>query len=177
MEKGKVLVVVDMQNDFVDGALGTPEAQKIVGRVCEVISGWDGPVITTKDTHGEDYLSTQEGRKLPVPHCIEKTQGWELNPEVEATLMSKGVFLGVKKPTFGSLELVKLLQGFENIDEIRLIGLCTGICVISNAMILKAAFPELTISVDASACACVSPESHKRALESMKTCQIEIIGE
>ena len=150
----KLLVVVDMQKDFIDGALGTGEAVKILEPVKEKIrkakaQGTD--IVFTKDTHYKDYLMTQEGRKLPVPHCVKGTEGWELDR--------------------GLLELAQK-AGYE---EIELIGLCTDICVISNAMILKAALPEAVVRVDSSCCAGVTPESHRNALEAMKVCQIEVI--
>lgn len=170
----KILVVVDMQNDFVDGALGTPEAQAIVGAVTEKIRSYgQGAVYATRDTHGEDYLSTQEGKKLPVKHCIRGTQGWELNREVAQALGDAPI---IDKPTFGSLELVDIMKKEREREElqIELIGLCTDICVVSNALLLKAALPETEISVDASCCAGVTPESHRAALTTMKMCQIQV---
>lgn len=136
------LIVVDMQKDFVDGALGTPEAQAIVPAVAEKIRSFSGEIFATLDTHGEDYLSTKEGQALPVPHCIKGTPGWELNPQVAAALEEKG-YTPVEKPTFGSLVLPELLRksaGEESFD-LELIGLCTDICVVSNALLLKANFP------------------------------------
>lgn len=170
----KVLVVVDMQNDFIDGALGTREAVAIVPKVIEKIKGFDGLVLSTRDTHQADYLETQEGRKLPVEHCIQGTAGWQLWPEI-AELISEAP---IDKPSFGSLDLAGKLREMDardKIESITLIGLCTDICVISNAMILKAQFPEVPISVDAACCAGVTPESHTRALEAMKVCQIQVI--
>lgn len=170
----KILVVVDMQNDFVDGALGTPEAQAIVGAVAEKIRSYgQGAVYATRDTHGEDYLSTQEGKNLPVKHCIRGTQGWELNREVAQALGDAPI---IDKPTFGSLELVDIMKKEREGEElqIELIGLCTDICVVSNALLLKAALPETEISVDASCCAGVTPESHRAALTTMKMCQIQV---
>ena len=166
----KVLIVVDMQNDFIDGALGTKEAVDIVPKVVKKIKEFDGLVLATRDTHYENYLSTQEGQKLPVPHCIKDTEGWqicdELQPYVETV---------VDKVTFGSVELPHLLKDYgESIDEIVLCGLCTDICVISNAMILKAAFPETKIVVDAKCSAGVTVESHNTALDAMRAVQIEI---
>lgn len=168
----KLLVVVDMQNDFIDGSLGTKEAQGIVpaaaARIRDYESAGDA-VVFTLDTHGEDYLSTQEGRNLPVEHCIRGTEGWNL----EARLAG---FEGKRfeKPSFGSLELARWAAE-QKFEEIELIGLCTDICVISNAMILKAALPEAVISVNASCCAGVSPESHETALRAMEACQIRVI--
>lgn len=170
----KVLVVVDMQNDFIDGALGTKEAVAIVPRVAEKIKGFAGLVLSTRDTHQTDYLETQEGRNLPVEHCIQGTEGWQLRPEI-AKLISEEP---IDKPSFGSLDLAGKLREMnarDKIESITLIGLCTDICVISNAMILKAQFPEVPITVDAACCAGVTPESHTRALEAMKVCQIQIM--
>ncbi len=173
----KILVVVDMQNDFIDGALGTKEAEMIVPRVIEKIKNFDGRVIATRDTHEEDYLGTQEGRKLPVRHCIRGTGGWEIRSEIQELIRE----LPVDKKTFGSLDLGNMLQKYdewqEKIESVTLIGLCTDICVISNAMIIKAALPEAAVTVDASCCAGVTPESHRQALEAMKACQIEVEGE
>lgn len=169
-----VLVVVDMQNDFIDGALGTKEAVAIVPRVVEKIKSFDGIVLATRDTHEKDYLSTQEGKNLPVEHCIKGSEGWEIREEIEALLKEEPI----DKPTFGSTalgeKLVRINQN-EKIDAITFIGLCTDICVISNAMIAKAFLPEVPVLVDASCCAGVSVESHTQALEAMKMCQIQII--
>ena len=170
-----ILVVVDMQNDFIDGALGTPEAVAIVPKVMVKMMNFDGLVLATRDTHGEDYLERQEGKKLPVVHCIKGTHGWEIKDEIQQLLISQPI----DKPTFGSEALGNVLKDLNNevepIDSITLVGLCTDICVISNAMLLKAFLPEVPIMVDASCCAGVTPESHERALEAMKACQIEII--
>ncbi|MDE7252355.1 MAG: cysteine hydrolase [Acetatifactor sp.] len=170
----KVLVVVDMQNDFIDGALGTKEAVAIVPKVAEKIKGFDGLVLSTRDTHQADYLETQEGRNLPVEHCIQGTTGWQLRPEIAELIPEEPI----DKPSFGSLDLAGKLREMnarDKIESITLIGLCTDICVISNAMILKAQFSEVPISVDAACCAGVTPESHTRALEAMKVCQIQVI--
>ncbi|MEE1013785.1 MAG: isochorismatase family cysteine hydrolase [Clostridia bacterium] len=171
----KLLIVVDMQKDFVDGALGTPEAQGIVGKVVEKIKGFDGDMIATLDTHTPDYMQTQEGTKLPVPHCIKGTDGWALAPAVGAVLDQKG-YTAVEKPAFGSVALPELIE--KNYDiadlQIELVGLCTDICVVSNALLLKAFFPEVPICVDAACCAGVSPESHQAALQTMAACQITI---
>lgn len=169
-----VLVVVDMQRDFIDGALGTPEAQAIVPAVAEKIRSFSGVVLATQDIHGEDYLSTQEGKNLPVPHCIRGTQGARLHPDIEALLTTTPF----EKSCFGSRELADYLRQVNErseIQEIVLVGVCTDICVISNAMLLKAALPETKITVDSSCCAGVSPESHRRALEAMSACQIRIL--
>ena len=169
----KILIVVDMQNDFIDGSLGTAEAQKIVPTVKDIIETFNGDVYFTRDTHDENYLITQEGKNLPVPHCIKGSYGWEISSALN-TENCRGI---IDKPTFGYLPIADALleNGEDNISEITLIGLCTDICVISNAMILKAAFPETKISVIASACAGVTPESHLNALETMKMCQINVI--
>ena len=169
----KVLVVVDMQNDFIDGALGTKEAIAIVPNVVEKIKNFEGEIIYTRDTHEENYMDTQEGKKLPVPHCVRETEGWELNPEIEA-LRKENV---IDKPSFGSMELASCLKELEDIESIEFVGLCTDICVISNVMITKAALPEIPVIVDASCCAGVTPESHRNALEAMKMCQVKVIGE
>ena len=168
----KILVVIDMQNDFIDGVLGTAEASIIVPAVKKIIDEFDGDIYFTRDTHGEDYLSTQEGRKLPVSHCIKGTNGWQITSELD---VSRAVAV-IDKPTFGYIEVSnEIAKNGGDISDITIIGLCTDICVISNAMIIKAAFPEANISVIASACAGVTPESHKNALEAMKMCQIQVI--
>ena len=174
----KVLIVVDMQNDFVDGALGTAEALGIVDRVASRISEFEGRIFATLDTHETNYLETAEGRKLPVPHCIRDTKGWLLNEKVLCALSDKD-YKTIEKPTFGSVCLVEEMRKLREEEEIEaeLMGLCTDICVISNALLLKAYFPEMRISVDASCCAGVTPETHKAALETMKMCQIEVTGE
>ena len=163
----KVLIVVDMQNDFIDGSLGTKEAVGIVDRVAEVMDSFDGAVICTRDTHFADYLETSEGRKLPVEHCIEGTKGHALQDTIQKMAEKKQAVV-MNKITFGAKNLPEFIE---------LVGLCTDICVISNAMLLKAFYPEVPISVDASACAGVTPQSHKNALETMKMCQIDIVNE
>ena len=168
----KVLCVIDMQNDFIDGALGSKEAEAIVDNVKRKIELYrknGDTVIFTRDTHTEDYMNTQEGKNLPVPHCIKGTKGWEISP-----LLETGDSLIIDKPTFGSRKLAEYLSGIEGLDEVELVGLCTDICVISNAMLIKAFMPEVKVSVDGSCCAGVTPESHNNALKSMKMCQIEI---
>lgn len=170
----KVLVVIDMQNDFIDGALGTPEACAIVGNVIEKIRSYPADCIyATRDTHEENYMDTQEGRNLPVPHCIRGTDGWQIKAEI-AEAMPGAVILD--KPTFGSTELAELLKK-ENAKEeldIELVGLCTDICVASNALLLKAAMPEIHISLDSACCAGVTPASHEAALTTMRMCQIDV---
>ena len=172
----KILIVVDMQNDFIDGALGTKEAEAILENVKSKILQYKQEnqiVLFTRDTHEETYLETREGKYLPVVHCIRGSKGWE----IKETLTVQGDMI-IDKPTFGSLELVekiKTLAGEDSIDAIELVGLCTDICVISNTMICKAAFPEVDILVDSRCCAGVTPESHQTALEAMKMCQIVIL--
>lgn len=169
----KVLCVIDMQNDFIDGALGTNEAVAIVPAVKDKINLYlkEGQrVIFTRDTHSENYLDTAEGKKLPFPHCIKDTDGWQISH----ALPSDGCEF-IDKPTFGSYDLVKAVSQTENLESIELIGLCTDICVISNAVMLKAAFYETPVAVDSKCTAGVTPESHLNALESMKMCQIDII--
>lgn len=172
----KILVVVDMQNDFIDGALGTKEAQVIVPAVKEKIKNFDGRVLFTRDTHGKDYLNTQEGGKLPVEHCIKDTHGWQISAELDGLRKEQPI----DKETFGSVALGQLLKAYDTyeqpIESVTLVGLCTDICVISNAMIIKAFLPETPIIVDASCCAGVTPESHERALKAMESCQIEVIN-
>ncbi len=170
------LVVVDMQKDFVDGSLGTPEAQAIVSRAAEKIRSFEGDIFVTYDTHFEDYLDTPEGKKLPVPHCIYETPGWELTEELQ-DLMEEIPHYKVQKYTFGSITLPHLMKEVADGDDfsIELIGLCTDICVISNALILKAQFPDLSISVDSSCCAGVTPALHIAALDVMRSCQIDIL--
>lgn len=167
------LIVVDMQRDFIDGALGTPEAGAAVAKVRERIDGFEGEVIFTRDTHGADYLQTQEGRRLPVPHCIRGEEGWRIS----SALPEEKAYAIVDKPGFGSVELGEMLRGEnekEPVGSITLVGVCTDICVISNAILLKAFLPETEIRVDASCCAGVTPERHRTALEAMKSCQIDV---
>ena len=167
-----ILIVIDMQNDFINGALGTEEAQQILPRVAEKINSFDGDIYFTRDTHGYDYLESAEGKKLPVPHCIKGSDGWQICSALD-TSRAKAV---IDKPTFGSTELARLLaERKDEISSITLTGVCTDICVISNAMLIKAALPETPLAVDASCCAGVSPESHENALAAMKMCQIEIL--
>ena len=168
----KYLVVVDMQNDFVYGALGSKDAQNIVENVRKYIEDFEGEVIFTRDTHEENYLKTQEGKKLPVLHCIKNTKGWEIIQELAPLSFGKKIF---DKPSFGSVELAEYLKSSNDVQEVIFVGLCTDICVISNAYLVKAYMPEVKISVVESCCAGVTNESHKRALETMKVCQIEII--
>lgn len=192
----KIVVVVDMQNDFIDGVLGSPEAQAIVPIMVDRLKELDDGetlIFFTKDTHFANYLETQEGKNLPVAHCIEGTSGWSINKQISSYVDYGSNFLTysthdirksrVLKTTFGSIELASTIRGlaYDNphisIDEVILMGVCTDICVISNAMLLKAYCSELPITVDASCCAGVTPESHKNALAAMKMCQINVINE
>ena len=185
----KVLIVIDMQNDFIDGSLGTKEAQAIVPNVKNKIDeyytlGYD--VVFTRDTHQENYMDTMEGKFLPVKHCIENTDGWAITKELDTSVAS----VIIDKPNFGYVDWVSYLSDFdmmgtaenyiineERPESIEIVGLCTDICVVSNALILKAIYPETNITVDASCCAGVTPESHKAALTPMKMCQFNVIGE
>ncbi len=179
----KILVVVDMQNDFVDGALGTPEAVAIVDNVVDKIKSYaadpDSLIYVTYDTHTEDYMDTAEGKKLPVPHCIQYTEGWKLNSKVQAALA--GVhFTLVIKHTFGAYDLPEIIGDDVYLAEdftVEFIGLCTDICVVSNVMLMKAYWHEVPITVDASCCAGVTTDTHNAALTTMKMCQINVIGE
>ena len=170
----KILIVIDMQNDFIDGSLGTAEALAIVENVKDKISQYSpADVIATMDTHGKDYMNTQEGKFLPVEHCIKGTEGWKIREDIAALLDGAKIY---EKPTFGSVQLaadLKELSQAEDI-ELELIGLCTDICVVSNALLLKAYMPEVQISVDSSCCAGVTPEKHRAALETMRSCQIVV---
>ena len=171
----KILIVVDMQNDFIDAALGTKEAVSIVERVKDKIRSYPSEnVIATMDTHGENYMETQEGKNLPVPHCIKGSEGWQLRTDIARLLKGARIY---EKPSFGSLALATDLRALSEEEEleIELIGLCTDICVVSNALLLKAFLPEVPITVDAACCAGVTPEKHQAALETMRSCQIRII--
>ena len=172
----KILVVVDMQKDFVDGALGTKEAVAIVPNVVEKINAFDGEIFVTYDTHFENYMQSAEGRKLPVAHCIKGTDGWQLDKAVQSALEKKQ-YTAVEKLTFGSVDLPERIKKAVGEEEftIEVIGLCTDICVVSNALIIKALYPEIPVKVDSSCCAGVTPESHKAALETMKMCQVEVV--
>lgn len=168
----KLLVLIDFQNDFIDGSLGTKEAQDIVPKVIEKLATYvRNERLATQDTHFEDYLTSQEGQNLPVIHCQNGTQGWEIRKEAQVGFQR--VF---KKNIFGSVELAEYIRN-ENVDQVELIGICTDICVVSNALLIKSFAPEVKISVDASCCAGVTPESHRAALETMKSCQINVIND
>ncbi len=170
----KLLIVVDMQNDFVTGVLGSKDAKRIVPNVVKKVQeakkqGVD--IIFTQDTHKENYMETQEGKKLPVPHCMKGTKGWEIIPELAEIAKE---CLCLEKPAFGCATMVhKTVR--KKYEQIELVGVCTDICVISNAIIMKTALPEAEICVDASCCAGVTPESHENALQAMKMCQITIL--
>ncbi|WP_071704898.1 cysteine hydrolase family protein [Murdochiella vaginalis] len=170
-----ILLVIDMQNDFIDGALGSAAAQAVVPYVVERVKDFQGCVLFTRDTHRENYLETQEGRNLPVAHCVRGTSGWKIHPALEALRQTEPI----DKVTFGAASLPAILSDLddrERISSITLLGLDTDICVISNALLIKAFFPEIPIKVDARGCAGVTPESHQTALEAMKACQIEILN-
>ena len=169
------LIVVDMQKDFVDGALGSKEAVSIVPAVVDKIRTFDGAIIVTYDTHTQDYMSTNEGSHLPVPHCIKDSDGWQLDAQVAKALAGRD-YRVVEKPTFGSVALPALIDEMAMGEDftVELIGLCTDICVVSNALLVKAHFPESEISVDAACCAGVTPETHRAALSTMASCQIQI---
>ena len=176
----QLLVVVDMQVDFVTGALGTTEAKAIVENVVKKVEeakAMGKTVVFTLDTHGENYMETQEGKYLPVAHCIRGTEGWELIPELEEMKDSRKAQC-FDKPAFGSVALAEALKAMYEAGEleaVELVGLCTDICVVSNALLIKAFMPELPVSVDASCCAGVTPEKHAAALETMRSCQIQIL--
>ncbi len=170
-----ILIVIDMQKDFIDGALGTPEAVQIVPNVIELMDKYEpADIYATRDTHPKSYMETREGRFLPVPHCIEGSEGWDIDPEIEERLLPSHIF---NKPTFGSEELVQEIVGVAEKEELKitLVGLCTDICVISNALMLHAALPETDLRVAASCCAGVTPEKHEAALEVLRSCQMEIV--
>lgn len=170
----KLLIVVDMQKDFVDGSLGTAKAWEIVDRVVEKVVNFDGDVVFTRDTHGENYMETQEGKLLPVVHCVKGTPGWELIPALEEIRKVRGLKC-YDKPAFGCTALaedIKKMYGKQELESVELIGLCTDICVVSNALLIKAFVPELPVSVDSACCAGVTPTKHEAALETMRSCQI-----
>lgn len=170
----KILIVVDMQNDFIDGALGTEEAVAIVPAVIDKIRSYPVEnIIATRDTHQEDYLDSQEGKYLPVKHCIKGTKGWQIKESVAAALGAAEV---IDKPTFGSVSLAQKLVGMNQEEpvEIEMVGLCTDICVVSNALAIKAFLPEVKITVDEKCCAGVTQKSHEAAITTMKSCQIQV---
>ena len=170
----KVLAVIDMQNDFIDGALGTPEAESIVSNVIKTIEEFDGRVIYTMDTHGKNYMDTQEGKNLPVPHCIKGTPGWDIHKDIKAIMREEAI----EKPGFGSVDFGERLLAINNedpIESITFVGLCTDICVIVGVMIAKTFLPEVPLIVKSDCCAGVTPESHANALKVMEMCQVKIL--
>ncbi|HSK69027.1 MAG TPA: isochorismatase family cysteine hydrolase [Candidatus Limnocylindria bacterium] len=170
-----VLIVVDMQNDFISGALGTPEAREMLPRAVEKVRSFQGPVLFTRDTHPEHYLKTREGRALPVVHCVRDTRGWEIHPDLEALRVTEPM----DKPGFGALALGDALQALdrqERVASVTLIGLCTDVCVISDAIIARAALPEAEVTVDADCVAGLTPQGHRTALLAMQACHINISG-
>ncbi len=166
----KALIVIDMQTDFIFGSLANPDAEAIVRPIAEYIHRFDGDVIATRDTHGENYLSSPEGKKLPVPHCIQGTDGWQITPEISVALNKRSALI-LDKPTFGYLGW-DMLSAYE---EVELVGTCTDICVVSNALILKAKFPNLTVKIRAELCAGTTKENHAAALQTMRMCQCEVL--
>ena len=166
----KAFIVIDMQKDFVDGALANADAQAIVTPIAERVLRYDGDIIATRDTHGADYLSSPEGKKLPVPHCIQGTDGWEIVTEIAAAL-EKRKALVLDKPTFGYLGWDCLAD----YDEVEMVGTCTDICVVSNALILKAKFPALAVKINAPLCAGTTVDNHNAALQTMRMCQCEVM--
>ncbi len=187
--KTKVLIVVDMQNDFIDGSLGTPEAQAIVPKVAEKIKNWNGHIVFTKDTHDDNYLNTREGKHLPVKHCIFGTEGYNFHESIvnQMSKMTNEKFNVIRKNSFGCYYLPNDLleefwsNGYEDVNEINfefhICGLCTDICVISNAIIIQSYFPEAEIYIDSSCCAGTTPEMHRKALDVMRGLQMNIINE
>lgn len=170
----KYLIVVDMQRDFVTGTLGTGEARGIAAAVAKKVREFPGEVVFTLDTHGADYRDTQEGKRLPVEHCVRGTEGWALIPELEEIRRQRGCRV-FEKNTFGSLELAAFLAGLYErgeLESVELAGVCTDICVVSNALLVKAYLPELPVEVDAACCAGVTPEKHRAALETLESCQV-----
>ena len=171
----KLLVIVDMQNDFIDGSLANPAAAAIVPKIVDKINKWDGHIVTTYDTHNDDYLNTLEGKKLPIPHCIWRTHGWSINTDIFDAIHQSGQHnFRIYKHTFGSNALVEICTDY---DYIEFVGTCTDICVVTNVLLVKTACPNTEIAVDASCCAGTTEENHKAALQVMKMCQIDIINE
>ena len=167
----RVLVVIDMQNDFITGNLKNADAEAIIPSLVQTIETFDGAVLATRDTHEEDYLSTAEGKKLPVPHCIKGTNGWQIQKDIAQALAKRNAVI-LDKPTFGNLDWRVL----NDVDEIVLTGTCTDICVVSNALILKATYPDATVRVVKDLCAGTSKENHESALAVMACCQVEIVS-
>lgn len=173
----KLLVVIDMQNDFIDGELGSPEAERILPNVCKKIEAWDGDIIVTMDKHDEGYDLTMEGASIPQ-HCVYPNQGWDLHPKIVAALeASNQVFFRICKPTFGSVLLATAVQYWNDYDYVEFVGVCTDICVVSNVLLVRAHVPEMRLAVDASCCAGTTPSAHNAALNVMKSCLIEVISD
>ena len=166
----KALIIVDMQNDFVTGCLGTNEAQEVIPKIKEYADAFDGDIYFTMDTHRDDYLDTQEGKRLPVKHCVKDSDGWLIVPELR-DIKDVQTF---EKPVFGSRELAEKIAE-KAYDEVYLCGVCTGICVLSNAILIKAFDADVRVAVVKELCACVTPDTHKTALDAMATAQIDII--
>lgn len=174
----RILIVVDMQNDFISGALGTPEARAIVDGAVQLVGNWDGEVLYTLDTHNANYTETQEGQRLPIPHCIKGTNGWHV-PEALQAALDKHDAIAYEKGAFGSPQLALDLAARNErapIADITLIGVCTDICVVSNALLIKAFLPEVPIAVDANLCAGVTPAAHEAALTTLASCQVEVLN-
>lgn len=166
----KTLIVIDMQNDFISGSLANPDAQAIVDKIVKRIDEFDGMVLATRDTHNPDYLETPEGKQLPIVHCVENTEGWEIEPSIAAALQRKKAIV-LDKPTFGYLGWGIL----SFTEDVELVGTCTDICVVSNAILIKTMYPETTVRVRADLCAGTSKDNHQAALNVMRACQMEII--
>lgn len=176
--ENKLLIVVDVQRDFVDGALANTEAQAAMPKLMELVENWEEDIFCTRDTHDGRYMDSLEGQMLPVPHCLIDTEGWELMPELKQKVEEEGIPV-VNKPTFGSIALIEKIRKYEShfgsYAEIHLCGFCTDICVISNALLIRANYPNVRMICHANACAGVTPEKHAAALEVMKSCQIEVV--
>ncbi|MBR0136961.1 MAG: cysteine hydrolase [Erysipelotrichaceae bacterium] len=168
----KLLVIVDVQKDFVDGALGTKEAVEMVPVLLEKVRNFDGKIVFTMDTHFDDYMQTLEGKNLPVPHCIKNTEGWKIIPELQDAVKDRDCSI-FEKITFGSVDLARYVRDLDP-EEVEIVGLCTDICVISNALMIKAFCPHIPIKCDSKCCAGVTVEKHLAALETMRSCQIEV---
>ncbi len=173
----KALIVIDMQNDFITGALPNPEGQKIVTEIAALVRSFDGDIIATRDTHAENYMDTQEGRRLPVPHCIKGTEGWEIVPEIRKALderATEGIVTYIDKQTFGSVGLGELVAK-KLYTDVEIVGVCTDICVISNALVIKANATETNVAIHRNLCAGVTPDTHETAINAMAACQCDII--
>lgn len=179
MKNDKILVVIDAQNDFITGSLGSPAAVAVIPNICKKIANFEGKVITTRDTHYDTYLNTQEGRNLPIIHCQKDTWGYDIEQSVSDALLDKEIIHNITKSTFGTTRLSETINwaAGRTLQEIIIIGLVTDICIITNALLLKTAFPEITITVDASCCAGTTPENHAAALQVMRSCQINVVND